>query len=249
MFKSENLYGTSVDVYADTDSDCEAAGCDEEGICRCSRVVGVHVSPKIANANNFFCDFYIGKGSLVDKALDHWWLRQNWGDLDFDWNSEGDYYGEVLTSVRIASNTFFREAEKFSVLSTKEKVHSLLMKEYGEVLPKVAAVEEWQVKAVFNSDVINSPNKNLDEDRADEYVDLFQKLVWQDKTKFQDNTLPFAPLCMPVNKKYQVVDGRHRTTAMGKEYYTAYNYTRRQKKNDTEVFFPIYMWIICPKEK
>lgn len=234
---------------------CEDSGCDEEGICRCCRIVGVEFCDDLDSVNKFFELIYEG-GLGVEKALDHWFVRKHFKDIRFDYEVGGDYYGDELSKIVISDDgDFFNKASTFNQMSNSEKVQFLLKKEYGSVLPKIKNVKDWKLEAVFVSDVVNSGNTNFHPPKITEYETDFSYIARNSVVSFQEKTLQYAPLTIKVNGKYQVIDGRHRTHALTKEY--PYETTteirdkngRKKYKISKEVFIPMYMWVICPVEE
>jgi hypothetical protein len=124
------------------------------------------------------------------------------------------------------------------------------------VLPKVKEVKNWQLKAVFLSDVINSLNTKLGDKPLKAYKDFCESHTRFNKARdtFQDATRVLAPLTLTnASNKYQVIDGRHRITALSTEYpwqeYTRAPGKGQRSKMHKGVFTPVYVWVICPKEE
>jgi len=266
--KRKGLYGDdsqnwqwSVSCDTDMERNCEDAGCDSEGICRCSRIVGVEIDSDIFGVNVFFeCSYEDKTGDGLDRVLAHWFCRKNFSKISWGWTAGGGYYGEELERIYVENdNGFFNLSEGFENMSHKEKIEFLLKQEYGSVLPQVEKVKDWQLKAVFLSDVVNSLNTNLNDKVLKEYKTFCSPYTHteEDRKSFQEKTRILAPLTLPSGGKYQVIDGRHRVTALASEYTTSTWVARPSGKKgrrpkpveQKEVFTPVYVWIICPKEE
>jgi hypothetical protein len=143
----------------------------------------------------------------------------------------------------------------------------MLEHEYGKVLPSVKKVEDWELKAILTDDLLPSQNTHLSTQVLDEYKEFCEGLVKSSHQHFQDNTKILAPLTLRSGKGYQIIDGRHRATALTSEY--AYMETkviprqvnkkqkngsikvinRNDRKDIVHPFVAVYMWVICPREK
>ena len=260
MFKNKEKtdnWQYSVCYDLDSESDCEVYGCDKEGICRCRRIVGISVGSDLNGIDTFFSHTYEETGDSLDKVLAHWFCRKNFHKICWDFETTGGYYGEELEKITVSEDHgFFNLAEAFEKMSHKEKIEFLLQQEYGFVLPKVLAVKDWQLKAVFLSDVVNATNTNLSTHALAAYKNFCEmKVRIKDlRENFQENTRILAPLTLTADdKKYQVIDGRHRVTALTEEYEWK-EYMPSPKKGQGAklhkgVFAPVYVWVICPKEE
>jgi hypothetical protein len=247
---------------------CEESGCNSEGICRCGRIVSVDVDNSFTGADYFFTMAYEDTGSALDRALDHWFVRKHFADIDWGYDSGGGYYGEELN--RVFPNhdgNFFNKASTFENLTPKEKVEFMLEREYGRILPAIQKVEDWELKAVLTCDVLQSQNTHLDRKMFETYKQHYSTLIKRDHKTFQDGTKSLAPLTLRSGKGYQIIDGRHRFEAMTEEYSyqetvittratnkkqkdgTVKVVTRKDTKYVDHPFVPVYMWVICPREK
>lgn len=245
-----------VNYDTDVETNCEEGGCDS--ICRCSVITGISVPANLYGINYFFDQTYVNTGDGLDKVLAHWFLRKHFELITWGYQSTGGYYGEEMKAVTIESDGgFFNLAEGFEAMSYKDKIEYLLDREYGSILPDIAAVKDWQLKTVFLSDITQSLNKKLSPVYLKSYEEHCQNLVrhlGKDTSSFQADTQVLAPLCLGGSGKYQIIDGRHRITALSKEYkWDAYMSVpttgkRNQTKKVEKSFAPLYTWIICPKE-
>lgn len=228
-----------------TSNDCENYGCDS--ICRCRTIESVTVSNSMENCFAFFKQTYDGSSDHLEQSLAFWFLRLHFKNFEWEPIVGGGYYGQELDGIKLSfSSGFYEQGALFIKLSTTEKIHYLLTKEYGKVLPEVAAVKKWICEPVFIDDVRNSDNTDLSKAALDEYMKLFESVIRSDqlRSSFQEHVLPFAPLCLNVgHRTFRVVDGRHRCRA----FQTTYIYSAQGKKGWTEKeFIPIFMWVIHP---
>lgn len=254
----EDLKYSVSHYHVDTENNCDEHGCHDEGICRCGRIVDVTFDVGFVPANSFFTGIFDG-GKGIDKALAHWFVRKHFNDLTWGYTSGGGYYGDELESIFIRDdNDFYHKAMTFSDMSNKERVEFMLTKEYGRVLPSVTKVKDWTMQAVFVADVMNSANTNLDTRTLRDYTEYCNELALMKHSRdmFQEHTQILAPLTIKNGMgKYQVIDGRHRTTALTQEYKYKEQIEGVSKKGNPnkkwteQVFTPVYMWIICPVEE
>lgn len=218
------------DIDYDTRYDCDANGCNEDGICRCGVLTGVRVNS-------------ISTGSLLD------WLSSaipsDATDLDcyilerlikhtlrtdmFEVHTCGGYYGEEVDSVKIDTSTegyrdFARKLEVFNRLTTTtQQIQMILTLEYGYLLPEISAVEEWDVLDLAIKDV------HADKDVLSRTV---KEIVW----KYVDESPAHGirGVVVPRDDGYRLVDGFHRYAAWtGKFEKRPYEPKSRKKKPGT----------------
>lgn len=237
------------DYDTQTETDCENYGCDNEGICRCSRITDCKIGVSMSNAYSLFENLYDGPNDDLSRVLGFWYVRLFYQDFAWGWSACGDYYGETLEKITLDSDGgFWNQAEHFGMLTSKEQIEFLLEKEYGSVLPQVQKVKRWVCEPVLVSTVHNSKNTRINRDRLDEYKQICRYKVERAdlRPNFQEHVRHLAPLCIRVGGEFEVIDGRHRTMALTDEYEYQ---TGSLKASKTETFVPIFMWIVCPAKE
>jgi len=225
---------------------CEESGCDS--ICRCAVVTDVTVDQSLDGCYRLFCELDTFKEYGLEPALNFWFIRRFFPGETFDFEASGDYYGETLDRI-YPCGSLTEKGEDFVALSVVDKIKFMLTKEYGKVLPEVEKVQEWEMRPVFISEVMQTPNNNVNTVQVDAYKAICQSYVNDKRTRddFQKNVQFLAPLCLKRGKHYQVIDGTHRTIALTSPYKIN-DHKPKNKKKPEEDFLPLFMWIICPKE-
>lgn len=266
MFKnpSDSNYKYVLDYDLEQETDCEANHCDE--YCRCGVITGCKVEKNFRSMHSFFTNLYNGPDDDMTRALAFWFIRMHFSNIEWTYTASGGYYGEELDSVTMEHDGgFWNKARMFESLDTNDRIEFLLNAEYGAVLSQVKAVKKWEIKAVFSAQVSNSLNTNLNATVLKDYTDFCQSLMYQESSrkKFQENVRHMAPLCLLNGDGYQVIDGRHRCTALQSDYKYVVAGKKTVKKtvktkagkvvkdverqeNVIKTFTPVYMWIICP---
>lgn len=245
MFIEQENYKPDLDYDAEYLTDCENSGCGEDDYCRCGYYNDVTVNNNTTSFRGFFEQSYTKKKTDLDEVLDFWFTKLHFKDIAWGFTSEGDYYGEYLSSIFIENDGgFFQKANGFCELSTKEKLHFLLTMEYLKVLDCIKEVNEWELKKVKIKDVVQSANPNLLSKVREDYVtNLKHCIMWSPKKTLEYFKI-LAPLCVNDGKKYRIIDGRHRLAAISSDF-EAYD-----KKTVKWVrYSPKFMYIICPKKE
>lgn len=239
----DNLrYANFIEVHEERD--CSEGMCD--GICRCRRITGVTMDlTGIANYHTFFEGTYVGPSDYFERALWFWWFKHHAHCLAVEHDVDGGYYGDELRKIWFTAHESDWEPDKFDQMSSTEKIHFLLIKEYGSVLPALAEIKEWEAKCVFTQSILKSDNTQTNSGTIYGYAEVFDHLALMREREnknliFQNLAADFMPLCMPVQgvNKLRIVDGRHR--------FEAFMQTKL-RADDKKHYPPVFLWVICPK--
>lgn len=152
----EANYQSAVNVVYDTIRDCGSYGCNEDGICRCSRIGDITVTD--------ICSFDMARillegdpSASKDKLTQY--LVERLVKLAmkpgmFMALTCSGYYGEEIESVQVDKNTpeyseFMGVLEAFNRLKTDtQRVQMILTLEYKILLPDIAKIKQWEVRSI-----------------------------------------------------------------------------------------------------
>ena len=196
--------------------DCESAGCDNEGICRCSTIYDAHVTEvRIAGIREEIFK-KIGKNKLSETekyCIDRILMSHKIYQADL-WEVEADYgyYGQEIGSVTFDDRKAIECDEHiFKMLSLKTdraKINYVIELEYGYLIAslkdKYYYLVEIEADKIFFAQ--ETHYKKLDQDVVAEYrnYSLPRGVVYEDEGK------------------YRIIDGYHRLAAVGSKYATVY---------------------------
>ncbi len=185
MLIDKNFYYNGVDCDYNSYTDCESSGCEDEGICRCSkieneRVTDVNVN-KIVNTiyDEYFDDSESTKRNYklnkilfgTDKELDIYTIDRIlrkykiWDENNWEINICNSYYGEEIESVVIEESfckKIQNEIEKaFSIDELTKRVEYLLILEYGSILPSLENCK-YEIVEVDKNDILFGSKNHRD---------------------------------------------------------------------------------------
>lgn len=185
----------------DIDYDNHNEGCDCSMICRCSRIENIQIkNVELNEIRNKIIDFYHNQKIklsyfdiyCLDRLLvineiykgDSWYV-----------NVRSGYYGEEIGDVDLIKEKQIREQfEKIISYNTTDKIHTILILEYGYVLEDLLD-KRFEICEVSRDDVVLNQKQ------------YYKKIA---KTKLYSNyDLPKA-ICLFDGGKYRVIDGYHR---------------------------------------
>jgi hypothetical protein len=215
-------YQTNYDY--DAYRDCNAHGCDEEGICRCETLENAHVVtvniPSMADKiyNSIFDNSLSSKRNStinsilggVSKEIDIYTidriLRINKAYEPTNWEVQvcGGYYGQeiddVLLENPVAQKIEDQINEAFSIIDLKSRVEYLLMLEYGEILPDLKYLQ-YSIETVERDSIIFG---------SDEH---YRKVNTKSLDHYSDkNYTGIRGIALVKDGKFRLIDGYHRSS-------------------------------------
>lgn len=163
-----------VDLDYHTDYDCENAGCEDEGICRCSTISQTRVTgvPSHTLARRML-DERGAAEPVLRYALERVLHRIDMAGGDERWQVvvEGDYYGDEIGAVHLVDRDLIEQIDgaldELAALDDTGRVRAALTAEYGYVAPSLAAL-------TFSAEIVDLADVTLGEHahatRVDEQV-------------------------------------------------------------------------------
>lgn len=215
-------YHTNYDY--DAYRDCNAHGCDEEGICRCETLENAHVLtvdiPSIVNQiyNSIFDNSLSSKRNSainsilggVSKEIDIYTidriLRINKAYEPSNWEVQvcGGYYGQeiddVLLENSVAQKIEDQINEALSIIDLTSRIEYLLMLEYGNILPALQG-RQYSLETVERDSIIFG---------SDEH---YRKVNTKSLDHYSDkNYQGIRGIALFKDGKFRLIDGYHRSS-------------------------------------
>ena len=211
-----------LDYDYDTNRDCSAHGCDDEGICRCSsienaKVISIRI-PSVVNeiyANYFDNTLSTKRNSTINtilggvtKEIDIYTidriLRINKAYEPTNWEIQvcGGYYGEEIDDV-ILEDFIARKIEDeldkaFDIIDLTKRIEYLLELEYGHILPDLQGLK-YSIEMVERDSIIFG---------SDEH---YRKVNTESLDYYSDkNYSGIRGIVVKSGDKWRIVDGYHR---------------------------------------
>lgn len=221
---SETNFEYLVNITYNRSYSCEESGCEEEGICRCSRMDDIKVTNIIyndildkiyslyfnnsieTNRNNKLNNILHNINEKIERYTIDRILRkyQIWENKAWEFKVSPSYYGEELDYIHLsnASDIDNDIRTALSISDINERIEYLLYLEYGSLMPKLIGAN-YTLKTIKKSDIIignKEYNTQLNKTTyyTDEEYDLIRCLVLE-----QDD-------------KYKLIDGYHRVSSTNK---------------------------------
>lgn len=218
----------NIDFDYETEYSCGDSGCDEEGICRCSRIYDIRINTVDINRlvdfiyESFLDNSKAGKrqqklnqlfygGEVVDKyCINRIVSKYKLYEGD-NWEVEvtGGYYGDEIGDVtmnQIVFNLVQSEFQKLMELETlSEKIKLVLSLEYGYLLPDLAN-KDFEIIEITKSDIdFKSLNQNhirlVDEEKGLNSLNHYNSSSYH---------LPRGVVRKSGNQQFKIIDGFHR---------------------------------------
>ena len=222
------IVGTNFRYHTDYDyndyRDCDAYGCNEEGICRCGTIEDAHVIsvniPNMVNEiySNYFDDTLASKRNStinsilggVSKEIDIYTidriLRINKAYEPTNWEVQvcGGYYGEEIDDIILDDSTARKienELDKaFDIIDLTERIEYLLMLEYGEILP-ILQGRKYSIETHKRDCIIFG---------SDEH---YRKVNTKSLDHYSDkNYTGIRGIALVKDDRYRLIDGYHRSS-------------------------------------
>jgi len=222
------IVGTNFRYHTDYDyndyRDCDAYGCNEEGICRCGTIEDAHVIsvkiPSIVNEiyANYFDDTLASKRNStinsilggVSKEIDIYTidriLRINKVYEPTNWEVQvcGGYYGQEIDDIILEDSTARKienELDKaFDIIDLTERIEYLLMLEYGEILPTLQG-RKYSIETVERDSIIFGSD------------DHYRKVNTKSLDHYSDkNYTGIRGIALVKDDRYRLIDGYHRSS-------------------------------------
>ena len=208
----------------DTNRDCSAHGCDDEGICRCSsienaKVISIRI-PSVVNeiyANYFDNSLSTKRNSTINtilggvtKEIDIYTidriLRINKAYEPTNWEVQvcGGYYGQeiddVLLENSVAQKIEDQINEALSIIDLTSRIEYLLMLEYGSILPALQG-RQYSIETVERDSIIFG---------SDEH---YRKVNTKSLGHYSDkNYNGIRGIALVKDGKFRLIDGYHRSS-------------------------------------
>ena len=222
------IVGVSFKYHTNYDYDayrnCDAHGCDEEGICRCETLENAHVLtvdiPSIVNEvyNSIFDNSLSSKRNStinsilggVSKEIDIYTidriLRINKAYEPTNWEVQvcGGYYGQeiddVLLENSVAQKIENQINEALSIIDLTPRIEYLLMLEYGSILPALQG-RQYSIETVERDSIIFC---------SDEH---YRKVNTKSLDHYSDkNYNGIRGIALVKDNRYRLIDGYHRSS-------------------------------------
>jgi len=222
------IVGVSFKYHTNYDYDayrnCDAHGCDEEGICRCETLENAHVLtvdiPSIVNEvyNSIFDNSLSSKRNStinsilggVSKEIDIYTidriLRINKAYEPTNWEVQvcGGYYGQeiddVLLENSVAQKIENQINEALSIIDLTPRIEYLLMLEYGSILPALQG-RQYSIETVERDSIIFG---------SDEH---YRKVNTKSLDHYSDkNYNGIRGIALVKDNRYRLIDGYHRSS-------------------------------------
>ena len=222
------IVGTNFRYHTDYDyndyRNCDAYGCNEEGICRCGTIEDAHViSVKIPSMvdeiyANYFDDTLASKRNStinsilggVSKEIDIYTidriLRINKAYEPTNWEVQvcGGYYGQeiddVLLENSVAQKIENQINEALSIIDLTPRIEYLLMLEYGSILPALQG-RQYSIEMVERDSIIFGSDEH--------YRKVNTKSLGHYSDKNYDGIRGIA---LVKDGKFRLIDGYHRSS-------------------------------------
>ena len=203
---------------------CDAYGCDDEGICRCGTIENAHVLtvdiPSIVNevyANHFDNSLSTKRNSIINsilggvsKEIDIYTidriLRINKAYEPTNWEVQvcGGYYGQeiddVLLENSVAQKIEDQINEALSIIDLTPRIEYLLMLEYGSILPSLQG-RQYSIETVERDSIIFG---------SDEH---YRKVNTKSLDHYSDkNYTGIRGIALVKDDRYRLIDGYHRSS-------------------------------------
>ena len=203
---------------------CDAYGCDDEGICRCGTIENAHVLtvdiPSIVNeiyANHFDNSLATKRNSTINtilggvtKEIDLYTidriLRINKAYEPTNWEVQvcGGYYGQEIDDI-ILENSVARKIEDelemaFDLIDLTERIEYLLKLEYGHILPALQGLK-YSIEMVERDSIIFG---------SDEH---YRKVNTENIDHYSDkNYSGIRGVAIFKDGRFRLIDGYHRSS-------------------------------------
>lgn len=202
-------YQYQLDLDYEHEYNCHDEGCDEEGICRCGRIV----DPRIRSINISTLSTEMSNSLEISDTIGRYCINrilhahQLWDADSWDISVCGGYYGQEIESVKIHPAVKKEIAKSVNALlmakTDEEKMQVCLEAEYGYILDALNGLK-------FNIKVV--PRDSVKAGQQDHYKKLDRKVV----ASYKDYNLPVA-ICVKNGPYYRIIDGYHRFAATEKK--------------------------------
>jgi hypothetical protein len=203
---------------------CDAYGCDDEGICRCGTIENAHVLtvdiPSIVNeiyANHFDNSLATKRNSTINsilggvsKEIDIYTidriLRINKAYEPTNWEVQvcGGYYGQEIDDIiledSVAQKIENQINEALSIIDLTSRIEYLLKLEYGNILPDLQN-RQYSIETVERDSIIFG---------SDEH---FRKVNTKNLDHYSDkNYHGIRGIALVKDGKFRLIDGYHRSS-------------------------------------
>jgi hypothetical protein len=206
---------------------CETSGCDEEGICRCGKIVDEHVisvdlslvTDEIYNQlfprenqsdkrENILSEIFYG-GEEVDKYCIYRILAINESYCPENWrvNISGGYYGDEIDDITMDLEMYKKineQCQKLKKLTTlKDKINYVIFLEYGHLLEDLKDID-YELVAIYKNHI---DFKKLNQNHIKNV-----KMKNLEHYSYTNYILPRG-IVRGDTDNYKIVDGYHRIIA------------------------------------
>jgi hypothetical protein len=203
---------------------CDAYGCDDEGICRCGTIENAHVLtvdiPSIVNeiyANHFDNSLATKRNSTINsilggvsKEIDIYTidriLRINKAYEPTNWEVQvcGGYYGQEIDDIiledSVAQKIENQINEALSIIDLTSRIEYLLKLEYGNILPALQG-RQYSLETVERDSIIFG---------SDEH---YRKVNTKNLNHYSDkNYQGIRGIALVKDGKFRLIDGYHRSS-------------------------------------
>jgi len=219
----------SLEYHYNTEYSCEESGCNEEGICRCSRIIDECISHvnMIDLSDEIYSEFIgldksgireskistiLYGGKEVDLYCINRILSINKAYLPENWSVgvEGGYYGDEIGDISLdyaIFNKVFKQCEElFSLSNLSDKLEFVLSLEYDKILDSLKG-KEYELIEISKADIsFNKLNPN------------HLKLVNKKNLSHYDSNQYNLPrgIVRKSGNLYKIIDGFHRIIGFDK---------------------------------
>ena len=218
----QNEFTSSVNYRYDREYSCEDSGCDNEGICRCSKIYNLTIEtvniPSVVNTifNNLQSgsrkaqkrDLKISNllygGEVIDKYCIDRILVSNKVYLESNWTIEvcGGYYGEEIGEIAITADLYNKIDAQINhvcnLLTLSEKLKYVIGVEYGRILP-IFEGKNFELISIYKSQI---NFKKLNQKHI-------QSVKQEDLSHYWNYSLPRG-IVKKIGDDYLIIDGYHR---------------------------------------
>lgn len=220
-----DFYYNGVIVDYDHNYTCRQSSCDQEGICRCGKIINAVITDvdldiiidrlyenffdddeKIIKRNEKINEVLFGTGKdfdyyTIDRILRSYkiWEKNLW-----DINVCSGYYGEEIENVKliqtVANKLQNQLQEALSINSFTERMEYLLLLEYGKILPELEDCL-YEITEVKKEDLILGSDSNLKAVKDEMVINGL---------KHYEEYNGIKAVVIPNGDKFRVIDGYHR---------------------------------------